>query len=378
LPKRFERGLPAPASTKYIGSTIMTTFSARPPIEPATRPVGRRTFQLRDQARDDRLLAIDLWYPAVDASRPLTSYQPIPGVRFESANAHDDAVTEPGKYPLILLSHGRTGMRFAYALVCEALAARGAIVVAPDHPGDVMTDWLQGTFADDRTNEVNRVGDSRFLLDALLGAGSDTGLNDGIEPGLLAELGPILRTIDHTRIASIGHSYGAYTALAAAAGVRGVPADDRIGAVVGLQPYTRSMSDAALARVHTPTLLILSEFDSTAPIATDGDRPWELIPGPPVWRLDLLAAAHHASSDMGLYLELAGRIPDLPPMVNAYVAMMTPDMIGEHLRPWRDGLAVQVRTIWAFLDIVLDMDAQRGEAEASSLAAAPRIVLQRR
>jgi len=72
------------------------------------------------------------------------------------------------------------------------------------------------------------------------------------------------------------------------------------------------MSNAALSRVTTPTLLVLSEFDSTAPIATDGDRPWALVPGPPVWRLDLLAAAHHASSDMGLYLELAGTIPNLP------------------------------------------------------------------
>jgi hypothetical protein len=179
-------------------------------------------------------------------------------------------------------------------------------------------------------------------------------------------------------VASVGHSYGAYTALASVAGVRGVPPDDRIGAVVGLQPYTRSMSENALRRVHTPTLLILSEFDTTAPIATDGERPWDLIPGPPVWRLDLHAAAHHASSDMGLYLELAAQIADLPPMVQAYVAMMTPDMMGEHLRPWRDGLAVQLRTIWAFLDIVLDMVPARGEAEAELIAAMPRIMLQRR
>ena len=97
-----------------------------------------------------------------------------------------------------------------------------------------------------------------------------------------------------------------------------------------------------------------------------------------MWRLDLLGGAHHASSDMGLYLELAGRIPNLPPMVAAYVAMMTPDMIGQHLLPWRKGLAVQLEAIWAFLDRTLDIDAARGEAEAERLAALPGVVLQRR
>jgi len=344
----------------------MTTLSATTPIEPAAAPVGRRTVELSDESRGRRKVVLDVWYPALAGPQPLTSYEPIPGVSFESANAHQHADIAPGSYPLILVSHGRTGMRFAYSLLSEALAARGAIVASPDHAGDVMTDWLGGTFADDRTNEINRVGDSHFVLDTLLSedAGDDLAL--------------IAAAIDGSRIASIGHSYGAYTALASAAGVRGVAPDSRIGAVVGLQPYTRSMSDAALSRVKTPTLLILSEFDSTAPIATDGDRPWKLISAQTVWRLDLHAASHHASSDMGLYLELAGLLPDLPPMVQAYVAMMTPDMIGDHLRPWRDGLAVQLRAIWAFLDIVLPMDPARGEAEAAVLAASPRVSLIRR
>ena len=97
-----------------------------------------------------------------------------------------------------------------------------------------------------------------------------------------------------------------------------------------------------------------------------------------MWRLDLLGGAHHASSDMGLYLELAGLIRDLPALVAAYVAMMTPDMIGEHLLPWREGLAIQLAAIWAFLDEVLDIDPARGAAEADRLAAAPHVMLQRR
>ena len=58
--------------------------------------------------------------------------------------------------------------------------------------------------------------------------------------------------------------------------------------------------------------------------------------------------------------------------------MMTPDMIGEHLLPWREGLAIQLAAIWAFLDEVLDIDPARGAAEADRLAAAPHVMLRRR
>ena len=120
----------------------MTTLSATAPIEPAATPVGRRTVALSDHAREGRSVLLDIWYPALSGPQPLSAYEPIPGVRFESANAHHHAEILPGSYPLIVMSHGRTGMRFAYSLLCEALAARGAIVAAPDHAGDVMHDWF--------------------------------------------------------------------------------------------------------------------------------------------------------------------------------------------------------------------------------------------
>jgi len=356
----------------------VTNLSAAPPVESPERPVGRTTARLADQRRDGRVLLIDVWYPARVSAEPLTQYEPLPSIVFESAVAHDAPAVLPnpepgrnGRYPLVLVSHGRTGMRIAYSLLCEALAARGFVVVAADHPGDALADWLGGTFVDDRTNETGRVGDSGFLLDALL----DPSAADAAAIGLPGE---VLAAIDPSRILSIGHSYGAYTGLAAAAGVRGVEPDSRISAVVGLQPYTRSMSDNALARVKTPTLLVISEFDQTTPAATDGDRPWQLVNGAPTWRMDLAGAAHHASSDMGLYLELAGQMSDLPPMVVAYVSMMSGETTGPNMRPWREGLLLQIRTIAAFADLVLDIDPERGVVEADAVAAAAGVVLQGR
>ena len=76
---------------------------------------------LTDAGRDHRILIIDIWYPATLAGEALTQYEPLPGIVFESALAHDQPAMhvseDAGRYPLVLLSHGRTGMRFAYSLL---------------------------------------------------------------------------------------------------------------------------------------------------------------------------------------------------------------------------------------------------------------------
>lgn len=346
----------------------MTKLTAAPPLEPQTFAVGRRSTLLVDAARDNRVLGVDVWYPAAVADEPMAVYELLPGVAFEAAGARVEPAVAPGSFPLILFSHGRTGMRFAYSLLSEALAARGAVVVSADHPGDALADWLLGTNVDDRTNEMNRVGDARFVLDSMLaGAGHTTGLpND------------LLGAIDPHRIAVAGHSYGAYTALAMVAGARGVTPDPRVRAVIGLQAYTRIMSDGALGRVHAPTLLVVAENDTATPPESDADRPWALLPGEPVWRIDLAAAGHQASSDMGLYAELAHQIADLPQIVIDYLESSAADAVGPNLRPWREGLLLQVQAIWAFLNVVLDLEPALGESEAERLGTCNGVTVQRR
>jgi predicted dienelactone hydrolase len=346
----------------------VTKLTAAPSIEPQAYAVGRRSTLLVDTARDNRVLGVDVWYPAAVTDEPMAMYELFPGVAFEAAGARHEPEVAPGNFPLILFSHGRTGMRFAYSLLSEALAARGAVVVSADHPGDALSDWLLGTNVDDRTNEMNRVGDARFVLDSMLaGPGHSTGLPDDL-----------LGAIDQHRIAVAGHSYGAYTALAIVAGARGVAPDLRVGAVVGLQAYTRTMSDSALGRVHAPTLLVVAENDTATPPESDADRPWALLPGEPVWRVDLAAAGHQASSDMGLYAELAHQVTDLPQIVVDYLESSAADAVGPGLRPWREGLLLQVQAIWAFLNVVLDLAPSLGESEAERLAACTGVTLQRR
>jgi len=256
-------------------------------------------------------------------------------------------------------------MRISYSLVCEALAARGAVVVSSEHPGDTLFDWLTGTQTDDRTNEVNRVADAHVVLNALL---------DG-HPAVPDEL---LAAIDHQRVALAGHSYGAYTAFAVAAGSRGIAPHPAVRAIVGFQPYTRSMSDALFARIGVPALLVVSEQDQVTSASVDADRPWALLAGQPSWRLDLAGAGHQAISDIALYAELADHIEDLPDLVREYLRFTAAGSPEAHGRGWRAVEQLQVEAAWAFLQVALEIDVPAGTAAADALAVLSGLTLQRR
>lgn len=339
-------------------------LTAGDPLEPQRHPIGRRTVLITDPARSGRALAVEVWYPAATAGGARTTYELFPGVGFTSAGAQHEAPEHAGPFPLVLFSHGSTGMRFVAAMLCEALAARGAIVVSSDHPGDSLLDWLTGQNTEARTNEIDRVADANLLLDAALGAG-------GAIPA------DITAAVDRDRIVLAGHSYGAYTAFATAAGSRGVAAHPHARAIVGYQPYTRTMSDTLLGRVDVPTLMLVGTADTTTPPDTDADRPWALVRSP-AWRLDLVDAGHQACTDVALYAELAGHIEGLPSIVTDYLAVTAAGTAVVGSRTWRQMIQVQVEATWAFLQVVLDLDREAGLATAAELEDAAGLVLRRR
>ncbi len=340
-------------------------LSAGHPLETQLYPIGRRTVLVTDPARAGRLLAVEIWYPAATDEPARTTYELFPGIGFGSAGAQHEPPARPGRYPLVVFSHGSTGMRFVAAMLCEALAARGAIVVSSDHPGDALVDWLTGANSEARANEIDRVADAHLLLDTMVQGRSEVPVD-------------IANAIDHERIVLAGHSYGAYTAFATAAGSRGVAAHPHVRAIVGYQPYTRTMSDALLGRIDVPTLLVVGTADTTTPPEVDVDRPWALLRASPVWRLDLKGAGHQACTDVALYAELAKHIKGLPPIVTDYLTATAEGTAVVGTRTWRQLLAVQVEATWAFLQIVLGIDPDVGAAAADRLEDAVGLVLRRR
>ncbi len=330
-----------------------TALTAGAPLEPPRHPVGRFTTTVVDPARGGRELPIGVWYPAaVGSAEPLSFYEVIPGIGF-TATAHDDAAVLDGRHPLVFWSHGRFATGANYALLGEALAARGFVVVAPEHVGDALGDWLSGRNVDDASNETNRIADAHFVLDALLtGAGP---------------LGRLTPFVDPDRVAAAGHSYGGFTALSVGSGTTKHPA---VRAVAGHQTLTRTMPKSVFEALLVPTLLVVSALDATTPPATDADRAWAKLGAPDAWRVDVARAGHQACSDVGLYLELAPQVPDIPDLVKGFVASMGPDVTGVAGEPWRATVHQQVRTLAAFLTGVLGGDAADAQRELDAVGGA--------
>ncbi|MFM7272073.1 MAG: alpha/beta hydrolase family protein [Actinomycetes bacterium] len=342
----------------------MTVLHAGAPLLADAPPVGRASGLVVDPTRGDRMLPVESWYP-IDPARATTPtvYGLLPGTGFTSAGAFE-APPADGRWPLVLFSHGRTGTRIAYTLLCEAIASTGCVVVSADHPGDTLIDFALEIAVDDATNERQRVDDLRLVLDAALGA------VDGIPAEVRA-------AIDPTRVAAAGHSYGGYTALGLAAGAHGAP-DARVRAVVGLQAYTRALTDADLGRVVVPTLLSVAARDTTTPPEVDADRPWAGIAASDTRRVDVADAAHQACSDVGLYAELAPQVPDLPQNLRDYLEDTAADTRAAGMRGWRDAVTLQARIVTGFLDEVLGIDPVRGAATLDAVAADPQVNLRRR
>jgi len=336
-------------------------MTAGAPLEPARHPVGRSGSVLVDASRDDRAVPVEVWYPAASEHPGEPSvYELFPGIGFTAAAVADVAVA-PGRHPVVVWTHGRTGTRTAYVLLCEALAARGYLVIALEHAGDALADWILGAAVDDATNEVNRVADVRFVLDQLLD-----------EEGSLATFAA---HVDADRIAVAGHSYGGFTALSL---VGGTDPDRRVRAVAGLQSLTRSIPKVILESIAVPTLLVVGTQDATTPPSTDGDRAWAKLGARPAWRVDVERAGHQACSDVGLYLELVHQVTDLPDLVRDYVVSMAPDVTGTAGDPWRETVALHVRILGGFLAGALAIDTDTATHELDTIAELPGVSVESR
>ena len=128
---------------------------------------------------------VAVWYPSV---APTESWRAGP----YRINATRNAPPEPGRHPLVLLSHGSGGGEFGHADLAEALAQRGYVVAAPRHLGD-SHDQPEGQGSD--VQLIGRPWQAVATLDAVLAD---------------ARLAP---AIDAQRIGMAGFSAGGYTAL---------------------------------------------------------------------------------------------------------------------------------------------------------------------
>ena len=174
----------------------------------------------------DRLLTVDLWYPARPApnaphvvyAASLPSEPPAPPAHFSIPGmAVRDAPVMGTGHPLIIVSHGYSNDPAAMTWLTENLASKGYVVAAIHHEDPPITDRVR--FVEP---VMRRPLDVAFVTKSLQNTlGAD-------------------HLVDPARIALVGYSMGGYGVLTAA----GATLDPDGGAVKGvpgglMQPYAR-------------------------------------------------------------------------------------------------------------------------------------------
>jgi dienelactone hydrolase len=164
-------GLGAPGSA-------LPPLSVGAPVRPFA--VGVRTITL---ARGlDRPLPTTVWYPAAIGTVGLI--------------ARRNAYAATGRFPLVLFSHGLSGLPQRYAGLAQSWAAAGFIVAAPIFP------HTNGRIRRVLLRDIdNQAADAAYVIDRLRLL--DTTPGD-----------PLNGRVDADRVAAVGHSAGGYTTTA--------------------------------------------------------------------------------------------------------------------------------------------------------------------
>jgi dienelactone hydrolase len=211
--------------------------------------------------------------PLVDRSRPTVSH----GRLVASSRTLTTQVWYPkgvsGSRPLVVFAHGFQVGLDPYRRACNAWAQRGFVVAAPIFP---LTDQAVAGANLDEADLSSQPADVRFVITQLLAATKSAG-------------SPLRGLIDPARIAVVGHSDGAETALLV--GYGSSDRDPRVDAVIAdaakpldVEPATAKIQGSA------PLLIVLGDQDRSVPIQ-DGLRLVDQV-RVPGWLLVLHGADH--------------------------------------------------------------------------------------
>ncbi|MDP8256220.1 MAG: dienelactone hydrolase family protein [Candidatus Alcyoniella australis] len=323
------------------------------PSQTGPYPIGHRTLYFEnpddtDMLGNPRQLCVEFWYPTDEAYRDaeqdrlgeffgeweemvrsilslLVSPEELDNFDLPTGAVRDAPPrAELDELPIIIFSHGNSGVRSQNYTMCNHLASHGYLVIAPDHTGNALFAPFPGSYVIYNilgmpASICQRQRDFSFLLDQCYK------MNE--EPGGLFE-----GRLDPERVGLVGHSFGGLTAVEAA------KKDTRFRAAVDLCCY---LIPSYPQNYQTATMFWLSREDNTM---FDTDElimlGYETAPAPKVM-LEVLRGGHYSPTDacsfipslmgegdgcgMGEYDETGDPFEFLPPdqakfLLNTYLA----------------------------------------------------------
>ncbi len=221
----------------------------------------------------DLTLSGQIWYPSQKSSEDVHRYGDIK----EGTAANSGVVDCSVQRPVVVFSHGNTGMRYQSYFLAEFLTSHGYLVLAPDHAGNTI-------FDNDESRKpeliLRRPQDLSDTYDWLL---SQSEFNDCVDPD--------------AGFAVIGHSFGGYTTHAITGGVLDTErtlehcadyggwlcdhvqtiadtegtgvydhTDDRIWGAVSMTPAALESLLGGIEDISVPTLVLGGEYDTLTPV----------------------------------------------------------------------------------------------------------------
>ena len=222
---------------------------------------------------------VEVWYPAIEGTTGTDSYDmrdfipeaisalltaDVPAVYEYPAGRDAGAAT--GTFPVVLFSHGASGIRFQSTFLTAHLASWGIIVASPDHWSRDLFHTLSAPVGD-RNSSVTELLETLDLVTA-----------ENVRPGSRLE-----GMVDAERVVAMGHSAGGGTILGAAL-------DDRIDGYISLASGALGMTSdpsTAPALPDKPSFFIAGALDAIIS-AEESTRPsFAAVPGPSrLWIID--------------------------------------------------------------------------------------------
>jgi predicted dienelactone hydrolase len=266
----------SPTASSIASATATPTAAAANEPLPERGPfaVGVTTLTLVDESRptdangsyagaDSRTLVAEVWYPAEGAASEL-----------EIRDAPLDRSEAP--YPLIVFSHGYTGIRRQSTTYTSHLASHGYVVVSADYPLTNMSAPGGPRLGD----VLNQPADVSFLIDSFLGFSRQAGHQ-------------LEGAVDEGAVGLSGHSLGGLTTLLAAFGPL---RDPRVKAAVSIAGPACLVGAATYDTPTVPLLVLGGSQDHI--VAWHSVRAAYDMAQPPRYLLTILGGNHLRFADL--------------------------------------------------------------------------------